>query len=69
MSRMGSSDLIDVRVFVHAETVKAVLVSEDGDHENSVWLPKSQVEIENDLHGRTATITLPEWLAMDKGLI
>ena len=69
MSRIGNSDLIDVEVVVHAETAKAVLVSDDGDYENSVWLPRSQIEIEKRERGRMATITLSEWLAEERGLI
>lgn len=61
------SDLVDVEVFKHAETGKAILVSDTGDKKDAVWLPKSQVEIEDD--GKTVTVTLPEWLAQDKGLI
>ena len=68
------SDLIDVTVQMHAETEKAVLVSDDGDKASAVWIPKSQCEIEFDASMKVrgngaATLTLPEWLAKDKGLI
>lgn len=63
------SDLIDVAVVRHAETEKAILVSETAHKEDAVWLPKSQIEIENDGHKNFVTVTLPEWLAKDKGLI
>lgn len=33
-----------------------------------VWLPKSQIEVEENKDG-TCTVTMPEWLAHDKGLI
>lgn len=66
------SDLIDVTVQKHAETAKAFLVSDDGDKSKAVWIPKSQCEIEakacvggEDFY----ELTLPEWLAKDKGLI
>lgn len=37
---------------------------------NAVWLPKSQVEVEHDGgQERFVTVTLPEWLAKEKGLI
>lgn len=62
------SDLIDGAVVVHAETQKAVLVSDDGEREGAVWLPKSQIEIEKSRAGATV-LTLPEWLAKDKGFI
>ena len=68
------SDLIDVAVQMHAETEKAVLVSDDGDKDKAVWIPKSQCEIEFDssmkIRGKgSAMITLPEWLAKERGLI
>jgi len=63
------SDLIDVAVIRHAETEKAILVSETEDKKDAVWLPKSQIEVENDGHKNFVTVTLPEWLAKEKGLI
>lgn len=34
-----------------------------------VWLPKTQIEIEKSGAGGLYEVTLPEWLAMEKGLI
>lgn len=65
---MPKSDLIDVTVQVHAMTDRAVRVSDDGDDKNAVWLPLSQVEVLKRPRG-IALITLPEWLAFEKGLI
>lgn len=62
------SDLLDISVQLHHETDKAILVSDDGDRDKAVWLPKSQVELEH-TSDRIVTVTLPEWLAHDKGLI
>ena len=64
---MTKSDLIDVMVQKHAETEKAVLVSDDGDKAKAVWLPKSQCEIEP--CDEYFKLTLPQWLARDRGLI
>ena len=61
-------EVIDITVQVHAKTDRAILVSDDGEESNAVWLPLSQVEVEMK-QGGTAEITLPEWLALDKGLI
>ena len=69
MEQARKSDLIDVACCQHAETDKAILVSETGERDDAVWLPKSQIEIENDSHKNFITVTLPEWLATDKGLI
>jgi len=64
---------IEIAVTVHHETDAAWLVSDTGNRDEAVWLPKSQVssEAEIDLSdGPTeAELTLPEWLAQEKGLI
>ena len=57
------SNLIDITMQIFAETPKAVLASDTGDKKDAVWLPRSQIEIDGD------TITMPEWLAQEKGLI
>lgn len=55
---------------IRRETAQAVLFF-DGTRE--VWLPKSQIKIEDKdgfvLGGKLIEVTLPEWLARDKGLI
>lgn len=61
------SNVIDITVHLHHETDAAVLVSDTADPKDAVWLPKSQIEIEAD--GATHTVTLPEWLALEKELI
>jgi len=63
------NELTDVACQLHHETDKAFLVSDDGDREKAVWLPKSQVE-QGDAKGKGVFIfTMPEWLAADKGLV
>lgn len=64
---MGKSDLIDVAVKLHHESEKAWLVSDDGDRAKAIWIPKSQAELEP--KGAVHILTLPEWLATDKGLV
>lgn len=61
------SDLIDISVVLVHQTEKAVLVDHGG--ESNVWLPRSAIEIEKDGNGKTWTVTLPEPLAVEKGLI
>lgn len=65
---MGKSDLVDLTMQLHVETAKAVLVSDDGEKQNAVWLPLSQIEIEKQRNG-VVIVTLPEWLAIEKGLV
>jgi len=61
------SDLIDIAVQLHHETEKAWRVSDTGENDKAVWIPKSQAELEPD--GGVHLLTLPEWLANEKGLI
>jgi hypothetical protein len=67
---MSRNDRIDIAVTIHADpdSALAILVSDDGDEDHAVWLPRSQIEYTTDKHGVT-TVTLPEWLALAKGLI
>lgn len=62
------SDLVDITVQLLHETDRAVLVT-DSTPENGVWLPLSQIEIEPADTGGLHVVTLPEWLAMDRGLV
>lgn len=61
------SNIVDVEGMVHHQTKKAVLFSITGNRSDAEWLPKSQIEIEN--KHPIWTITLPEQLAVEKGLV
>lgn len=37
--------------------------------EEWIWLPKSQIEVVDNSDGMTVTVTMPLWLAKEKGLI
>lgn len=80
--RVECVKLHDFTVALHYDTGKAVLISETGEEAKAVWLPKSELSI-RDL-GRTTPaikkggvrvpvrlieITVPDWLAKNKGLI
>jgi hypothetical protein len=61
--------LIEFSVEFRRQTEHALLVF-DGFVE--MWLPKSQLEYDKDLdleRGVTFTVSVPEWLAEEKGLI
>jgi hypothetical protein len=66
------SDLIDIACEILIEKPKAIGIADGTDDEEGkqrlFWLPLSQIEIERG-HGRSATVTMPEWLAQEKGLI
>jgi hypothetical protein len=64
-----SAETVTIYMMVHVVTAKAVLVSDDGDKDNSVWLPLSQLTFEGELKaGKTVHLTMPEWLAFEKDL-
>lgn len=76
-SRQGS-DLVEVTVVEHLsdfDTKDAYCVTMDeakfGTDQKKIWLPKSQVEqadVEQADYDYT-TFFIPEWLAIDKGLV
>ena len=68
------SNIVDIEVTLHHETKVgnvdegALLISLDGNNDSAVWVPKSQIEFEQET-GRSYSVSLPYWLAYDKGLI
>lgn len=64
------SDLLDLTLELRAEKPLAVAVSDPAKPRAApwVWLPRSQIEIEKK-SASTVVVTLPQWLARDKGLI
>lgn len=65
------SKLIDIAAELRHETDNAYLLydgreekTKEGMKELRVWVPKSQVENNED-----GTFTMPEWLALEKGFI
>lgn len=68
---MPKSGLVDIDVHLHHQTEKAVLISDDGDRKRAVWVPKEHCELEHK-RGSGPNIhvaTMPEWQALEKGLI
>ncbi len=61
-NRRANHDLVDISGELQAETEKAYLLF---DGTTKIWLPKSQVEWNDE----TKTMTMPEWMALEKGLI
>ena len=61
---------IDITVTILTETDRAFRVTDNDNPEFGQWIPKSQIFIEQDAGvGDTIIITMPEWLAIDKGFI
>ncbi len=68
---MSNNDLCELSLMFLHETDAAWLVSETGFKEDAVWLPKSQCGIDNPdpESGEICEFSVPEWLALEKGLI
>ena len=60
--------LTDIDVQLLHQTDKAWLVT-DSEPGSAVWIPKSQAELSETAIAGIYTVTLPEWLAQEKGLI
>lgn len=64
----GASDLVDLVLQLQLEKPLAIAVTDPAKPGSSwVWLPKSQIEFEKVSAG-CVKVTLPEWLARNKGL-
>lgn len=72
MNPNAKSDLVEIACKVRSEREKSIAIwdgeleSIDGrEREKWTWLPKSQIEVDADAE----TVTMPEWLAVEKGLV
>ncbi len=67
------ADLVDIELYVHDTLELSVMVSETGLNKDVFFLPLSQIEVAPPTVGtkdkRLCEITLPEWLAIKKGLV
>lgn len=63
---MPRQSVFEVSGHIQGETERAVRFSDDG--QTWHWLPLSQIEIERHEKG-SVTITAPEWLLKEKGLL
>jgi len=72
----GKSDIVDVELEPRIVKEKAQAFFA-GKYEESkgkkrevwIWLPLSQIEVGEKNDRGCATVTMPEWLAIDKGLV
>jgi hypothetical protein len=62
-------DIVDINVRLIRESAKAVLVTPAFREAASDWVPKSLVEIAANDDGKTHALSLPEWLARQKGFL
>ena len=70
--RLRADGTVDLVLHLHAEKVDVILVSDDGERKNAVFLPRcwcSWSVTSRSPEGNTIAVTLPEWLAIEKGLV
>ncbi len=60
-------ELWDGAIELKHETEKAYLINDGGDEDH--WIPKAQCELGPKQRDGTYEITMPMWLAKEKGLI
>lgn len=63
------SNLVQMEMMSHRTTEKAALLSDDGDKDNAVWLPLSQITMTPAKAKRHYIVTMPEWLAIKNKLV
>ena len=51
------------------ETPLAILFSASDDRSDAVWLPKAEIEYRRTETRAIYEVAMPEWLALEKGLI
>ena len=68
MRSVVDHEIVDLQLQKHGITNRNILVSDDGDIEKAVWLPLARIEVIPGT-GDIVTVTMPERLAYDKGLI
>jgi hypothetical protein len=67
--RARNNEVVELTLQLHHETDKAYLVSDSGDRDEAVWLPKS-MSLQGDQKGPGIYLfEMPEWLAVEKKLM
>jgi len=73
-SDFEDQEFVDVGIEVAVVRELSILLAEDPDNEDAedIWIPISQIkdmEYEDFLPGCVYSIEIPEWLAIEKGLV
>lgn len=64
------TEYVEIEVVVHRTSVKAILVSVDGDNDNAVWVPLSQTKGDKpEVSDNSQIVQIAEWIAQREGLI
>lgn len=67
MKTHGGNELVDVCAIVRHRTERAVLIDHGG--KTPAWVPLAHAEVSANADGRTHTVTIPQWLAEEKGIV
>ena len=72
-TKESRSDLVDLDLILKNDRprTKAIAVTRDGNSEDWIWLPRSQIEVEPKglgPQGNKVRVSMPAWLAKEKGL-
>lgn len=65
---MKNDEEVELSLWVHRDTPRAFLVSDDKDLKKAKWVPKSQIEVLSK-NGGAYEIKMPQWLAKQRGFI
>jgi len=67
--RESNDETVELSLQCHAETGKAMLLSDDGDEKNAIWIPKSQIVALPTETSGIGTYEIKEWIAKKNGMI
>lgn len=67
-NQVVKSNLHDFTLLFRYEKPLAIAVSEAGGKAPWIWLPRSEIQYEK-ITGGMVKVTMPEWLAVEKGLL
>ena len=68
MKTRGGDELVDLCAIVRHKTERAVLIVHALE-KAPVWIPLAHAELIPNEDGRTHTVTIPQWLAEEKGIV
>jgi len=70
MSRHLETEDVNIEMTLHGENLAFIKASDDGEDAHGVWLSKSKIKIHRDSKiPSRITVSMPEWLAIEKGLV
>lgn len=62
-------ETVELQLHCHAETQRAMLLSDDGDESRAAWVPKSQIVAHAVERGKSGTVEVKRWIAEREGFL